>query len=88
MKYFDQNQPYNARAGNHMNIHGEEMYQQTLKRILKAQINYCACTQSALTIGFLKCMFNYDSKGSVVRISPIDGASQQCIRTTLPPHIL
>lgn len=64
------------------------MQQTTLAELLDAQENNRACILAALIIGLLKSMFTFDTEPALVRVLPINGASQPYIPTTMQPCIL
>lgn len=80
--YFDQDQPSKKQTSNHMDSDGEEMLPPTLSEQWNVQANDSACTQAAVTIWLLKFTFSVDTDGMLVRISPIDGTTQQYIPTS------
>lgn len=55
---------------------------------MKAKTNDHTCIQAAFTIRLWRSMFTFDIKGTMVRITLIDGALQQYIPATLRPRIL
>lgn len=67
-EYFDQNESNNKQDGSQMDSQGEETGPPNLTRLLKAQENYSACAQVALTSGLTKSVFTFDTEGALASI--------------------
>lgn len=87
-EYLDQEETDNKRAGNHRKTHGEETKPSTVKELLEALASDHTCIQAPQIIGPSNSIYTFDTGGALVQVSPIDGASQRYISTTLRQRIV
>lgn len=62
----------------------------TLAKFLTAQTSYVDCRAAFVSAGIPDTCFNFDSDGVLVRVSPLFGASQRIVPTSLGlliPHL-
>lgn len=81
-KHFDQEHAYKSEPAikRTLMVNSKPL---TQREVFKAMISDHACIRAALTIGLSKSMFTFDTEGALVRVSPIDSASQRYIQITL-----